>query len=201
MNKRIKFAALLVILSLTLSQLQAFATDAQDKINSNKEQINDLEKQKEDVSNVGESANKDLQGILEKVESKNIELTASNEKVQSFQTKIDELQGQIDGLQGNMDKAQNDIDSKQKLIEKKEQESIERQTMLGNRLRSYYKNDMSSQTLCVILESESITDLISNMINVSKLLKLDEDLLKEIKEIQARLDEEKASSTKRSGQA
>ncbi|HEY5524838.1 MAG TPA: hypothetical protein VIK26_05825, partial [Clostridium sp.] len=196
MDKRIKIGALLVVLSLTLSPLQAFATEAQDKINSNKEQINDLEKQKENVSNIGESANKDLQGILEKVESKNIELTASNEKVQSFQTKIDALQGQIDGLQGNMDKAQNDIDSKQKLIEKKEQESIERQTMLGNRLRSYYKNDMSSQTLYVILESESITDLISNMVNVSKLLKLDENLLKEIKEIQASLDEEKVSLQK-----
>ncbi|PRR82316.1 murein hydrolase activator EnvC family protein [Clostridium vincentii] len=196
MNKKIKFGAFLVVLSLTLSPLKAFATDLEDQINSNNQQKNELEKRKEEVNNLGDSANKDLQGILEQVESKNIELTASNEKVQAFQTEIDALQGQIDGLQGSTDKAQNDIDSKQELIEKKEQESIERQTMLGNRLRSYYKNDMNSQALYVVLESESITDLISNMINVSKLLNLDEDLINEIKDIQAILDEEKLLSQK-----
>lgn len=196
MNKRMKFAALLVILSLTLRPMQVVATEAQDKINSNKEQIKALEKEKEDVSKVGDSVNKDLQGIIEEVETKNIELTASNEKVKSFEMKINALQGQIDGLQGSMDRAQNDIESKLKLIEEKEQESIERQTMLGNRLRSYYKNDMSSQTLYIILESKSITDLISNMTNVYKLLNLDEELLKKIKEIQEILDAEKLSLQK-----
>lgn len=193
MHKKTKMVALFVILSLSLSPLQAFATDLQDQINSNNQQKNELKNQKEDIEKLAEGANKELQIIKEKAAAKGIEVTESNVKVQSFQTKIDELQAQIDELQGTMDKAQIDIDSKQKLIEKEEQESQERQNMLGNRLRSYYKNDMSSQTLKAILKSESITDLISNIVNVSKLLDLDQNLLKKIEETKESLAKEKVS--------
>jgi len=186
MDKRIKRGAFLVAVSLALSPLQTFATNSQSEINK-------LEKEKQNASNNQESVNKDLEEISLKAAEKRAELNVSNEKVQSFQTKIDELQGKIDVLQWNTDKAQKDIESKQKLIETKELESIERQKMLGERLRSYYKNDMNSQTLCVILKSDSITDLISNMMNVSKLLKLDKKLLKEIEATKENLDKEKVS--------
>lgn len=196
MHKKTKKIALFVILSLSLSPLKVFATDLQDQINSNNQQKNELENQKENIEKLSEGANKELQIIKEKAAAKGIEVTESSVKVQSFQTKIDELQGQIDELQGTMNKAQTDIDAKQKLIEKEEQESQERQDMLGNRLRSYYKNDMNSQTLYVILKSESITDLISNIMNVSKLLNIDQKLLKEIQETKEKLANEKVSLQK-----
>jgi murein DD-endopeptidase MepM/ murein hydrolase activator NlpD len=175
MYKRIKIGALVIAVSLILVPLQTFATSIAEKKN---EQA---------------GVNKQLEATEVKVKEKQDNLTATNEKVQSFQTKIDEVQGRIDVLQFNTDKAQKDIESKQNLIVKKEQESLETQNMLGERLRSYYKNDMNSQTLCIILNSESITDLISNMINVSKLMKLDQDLLKEIEAIKISLAEEKVS--------
>ena len=188
MHKKTKRVALFLVLSLSLSlsPLKAFAVDKQNE-------INELEKQKQNSIKSQESIENDKKETSLKVAGKMDELTASNVKVQSFQTKIDELQGQIDELQGNLDKAQSDIDSKQKLIEKEEQESKERQDMLGNRLRSYYKNDMSSQTLNAILKSESITDLISNIVNISKLLDLDQNLLKKIEETKESLDKEKVS--------
>ncbi|MGG7178674.1 murein hydrolase activator EnvC family protein [Clostridium paraputrificum] len=195
-RRAIRLIALLVIGALTFNGQVVLATGSsnlQDKINGNKQEIEKLEKEKNQVNEQSKSANADLETILKKVEAKNVELMASNKKVDSFQKNIDELQSQIDKVQADINRMDDEIKSKEEQIVKKEKESVEREEILGERLRNYYKNDMISQIMAMLINSDGLGSLISNIYNISKLINMDNNLLKEIKNIQEQLDKDKIS--------
>ena len=195
-KKVIKLVAALILCTLTFNGQAVLATgntNLKDKIKGNTEEIEKLKEEEDAIKQRMNSTDSELEDILKKVKIKSAELMASNEKVDSFQKNIDELQAQIDKVQSDINRMDEDIKSKEEQIVKKENEAIEREELLGERLRNYYKNDMASQILGMLINSDGLGSLISNIYNISKLINMDNNLLEEIKNIQEQLDKDKIS--------
>lgn len=169
------------------------STELQNQINSNNEKINELEQRKSELASKEAAINSEVQEILNKVMEKNLEIEESNKNIEIFQVKIDELQVQIDAIQSEIESKELSIKDKENEIAQKEEEAIKREELLGNRLRGYYKNDMNGQFLNMLFNSDSISELISNITNIGKILNMDGNLLNEIKETKSELEEEKLS--------
>ncbi|MGL4774655.1 MAG: murein hydrolase activator EnvC family protein [Clostridium sp.] len=191
MKVKFKVLSLIMAMCLFLNVQVANATGSssiQDQINGNNDKINQLEKEKEELNNKKTEAQKELDELMKKVNSKEKELNSSAEKVNEFQRKIDELQKSIDDVQAKISKMDDEIKLKEKVIEEKKKEADEREKLLGGRLRSYYKMDMTSQFIYILVSSNSFSDLISNVFNINKLINMDNQLLNDIEKTKAELE-------------
>ena len=138
------------------------------------------------------------------IDAKQQELDEGKEKVEELEGEMDEIQSSIDETQSNIDDVSSQIvdlqsqisENQQKLDKKKEelQTSIEN---LNKRLRNMYKNG-SIGFIDVILSSESVADLITNVELVGRIYASDKDLVaslekeyQEIEEIQTALESQK----------
>ncbi|MBD7913008.1 MULTISPECIES: peptidoglycan DD-metalloendopeptidase family protein [Clostridium] len=199
-KKRNKLVTIFITLTLiTNSQITyaAGTSSLQDKMNKNNQQIDALEKQEKGVQDQKANEEKNLDDVMKKVNAKSAELAEANKKVQSFQSKIDELQSNISNYQSSINANNEEIKLKELLIKDNEEEIIEREKMLDDRLRSYYKNNMSSQIIHVIAKSGSISEMINTISTISKLMSMDSKLMKEVKEIKEALEKEKVTLQKK----
>lgn len=194
MKFKFKLIALTLITCILFNVRVANATGSlQDQINNNNDKINALEKEKDDVNKKKSEAQKELDKLLSQVQQKEKELNASSKKVNDFQSKINELQKSIDDIEAKVNKMDKEIESKQNKILEKKEEAKEREKMLGERLRGYYKMDMSSQFIYIIFNSTSFTDLVSNVFNINKLINMDNVILEDIEKIRDDLEKEQKS--------
>ncbi|MGL5087153.1 MAG: murein hydrolase activator EnvC family protein, partial [Clostridium sp.] len=125
------------------------------------------------------------------------ELRTAEKDVEVFQVKIDKLQEDINIIQKSIDSAESDILKTQNLIAEKEAEVIKTQDMLDERLRSYYKMNISSQFLYMIIKSEGLGELLGNVQAITRVINIDRDLMDSIKKIQKELLVEKDTLDKR----
>lgn len=99
---------------------------------------------------------------------------AAVENFEAAEKKMKDLQAQIETTQAEIEKTGKKIEKKKKEIAKQEED-------LGNRLTAMYKTGTVGY-VDVILSSEGITDLISNLGMVQQILESDQDLLKSLEE-------------------
>lgn len=163
----------------------------QEQINENQNQINDLEKEKDKVENEINNQNAELNGILDKINEKSSDLEAAREEVKSYQLKIDEVQKEIDNINSEIYKSQSEIESREKTIEEKEKDALRIKGNIEKRLRSYYKMDVATNYIYLILKSENILSLFNNIQSIFRIINFDKQLINEAKEIQAQLEKEK----------
>ena len=163
----------------------------QQQINENQNQINDLEKEKDKVENEINNQNAELNGILDKINEKSSDLEAAREEVKSYQLKIDEVQKEIDNINSEIYKSQSEIESREKTIEEKEKDALRIKGNIEKRLRSYYKMDVATNYIYLILKSENILSLFNNIQSIFRIINFDKELINEAKEIQAQLEKEK----------
>lgn len=194
-KKLLKVLAVFSIFCFMFDTSIVYATnssDIKDKINSNNEAIDKLKDEKDKIQSQVNNVNKELDDITQQINAKNNELEQSSKKVNEFQFRINSLQTDINIVQEKIDNTNNDIIQKEKLISEKEQEALERENMLGVRIRNYYKNDMTTQILAFLVSSDGLSTLISNIYNVKRILNNDKDLLNEVSVMKETLTNEKA---------
>lgn len=180
------------VLTLNYSVIWAESTgDIQEQIDKNKESMNQLESEKDRLNNEKEQEKSKLDEILNDIDSKSNELNKVTEEVNNYQSKIDSIQSEVDNIHNNILSTQNDISDKETLIKLKEEEQKSTQELLDKRLRSYYKVDMTSQYIYMVLKSKSITELFNTMGNVLRIMLIDRELINKAKESQYILNNEK----------
>ena len=138
------------------------------------------------------------------IDEKQQELDEGKEKVEELEGEMDELQSSIDETQNSIDDVSSqivdlhaDIYENQQKLDKKKEELQESVKNLNQRLRNMYKNG-SIGFIDVILSSENVTDLITNVELVGRIYASDRDLVsalekeyQEIEEIQTALESKK----------
>ena len=117
---------------------------------------------------------------------------AATKSFEAAEEKLEELQESIEETQAEIKKTD-------KKIEKKKAEIEEQEENLGNRLTAMYKTGTVGY-VDVILSSEDIADLISNIGMVQKILESDQGMLKDLekqhkklKKLEKQLEEEELS--------
>ncbi|MGG7142425.1 murein hydrolase activator EnvC family protein [Clostridium nigeriense] len=193
MNRILKVITLTitVVFSANIIAFAESTSSLQDKIDQNKNEIDNLEDAKDEVNSEIDSQNSELQGILDKIDEKSKELEAAKEEVNYYQSKIDEVQEEIDIINNKIVKSENEIASKENLIVEKENEQIKLKENIDRRLVSYYKMDVATQYIYLILKSEDILSLFNNIQSVFRIINLDRTLAQKAKDLQEQLESEK----------
>ena len=170
----------------------------ENKIESNKSKISDLESQKNQISKEKSNEKSKLDEIQSKLDSKGEELAKSQQKVDDYENKIDVVQNKISKVESEIGKLQEEIKNVEDEIKAKEKEKLEKENMLGSRLRNIYKTNYTEKMLAVLLSSRDLSDFISKFANFSKIVKIDQGLIKEVESIQEDLKKnEKELNAKR----
>jgi len=197
---RINSIISLCIIFFSTSYISVFAetsTSIKNEIEANKEVINEIEEEKNRVKEQKEAHDSELDSLFEKIDAKGQELLEAEKDVEKFQVKIDKLQEEIDTIQKTIDDAKEEIEQKEKLITQKEEELAETQGMLDQRIRSYYKMNITSQYIYMILKSDGIGQLLSNIQSIARVINIDRELMDNIKKVQKELLVEQENLQKR----
>ncbi|WP_195262618.1 M23 family metallopeptidase [Clostridium sp. 1001275B_160808_H3] len=199
MNKKLRAVtlAVVVIFSSNTLVLAESSSSLQDKIEQNQNDISNLENEKDKVNGEIEDQSSELQGILNQIDEKGKDLESAKAEVDSYQAKIDEVQSEIDRINSEITSAENEISTKEALITEKEEEGRKIKEALDQRVRNYYKMDVTANYIYMILRSESIVSLFNNIQNVFRIMTLDKGLMESAKEIQKQLEDEKVEISKK----
>ena len=133
------------------------------------------------------------------------EVQEARNKYSELETKISELNTQIEILDGEMtkltDKINNnkaEIENLNNQIENTEKEIAKKEDILGTRLRELYKSGGETDYISIILNAESFSDLITKIDAANRIIKLDQNIIDEVKETKEKLDEKVTSLNKKS---
>ncbi|WP_297629858.1 M23 family metallopeptidase [uncultured Clostridium sp.] len=177
-----------------LGEVVAFAdTNKENQIEQNKNKINELEKDKEKIDGEKEQELEKLSEIMKEIESKTKNLDKYQSEVDKYQKEIDKINGEISALENKITDLGNKIAQTEEKITNNEEEKKVREEILGQRLSNYYKIDMNAQFLHMLFSSNSVGEFFSTLFNIEKIIKTDQTLITEIKELTVQLGEEKKS--------
>ncbi|WP_307738862.1 hypothetical protein [uncultured Parolsenella sp.] len=118
-------------------------------------------------------------------------LDAISDEYASLSEQLNQTVAQIEQVQAQIDTKQAEIKAKQNEIDKKQAELSAKQQQLSDRIAASYKGG-SSSLLDVILNSSSFEDLSSNLAYLGKINQSDEELINEVKDAKAALEQDKA---------
>ncbi|GIM27544.1 metalloendopeptidase [Clostridium polyendosporum] len=191
MIKKKVFSLLLCFALFSGNYVQANAISKeslQNQINSNNEKIDDLKDKQQQISKEKENQKDELDKIQEQLDQKSNVVKDSQSKIDNYQTQINSLQSKITQVQDQINKVTNQIRLTEDEIKEKQQEEKEKKELLGRRLRTAYKNNIGEQFISVILESNDITDFITKVANIAKIVEKDNELINEVQKIQDELN-------------
>lgn len=122
----------------------------------------------------------------------------ASKNFEEAEARLEALQGQVEQTRADIAATEAEIESTKAKMQKKEQEIEEQNNALNNRLTAMYKTGTVG-FVDVVLSSESVEDLLSNVGMVHKILESDQELLKklqkdyaELKEMKKHLEEQQA---------
>jgi len=155
-----KIASLLLAMVMVFSVMTAaYASSAQEQLDD----INDQIDQKKDL-----------------IKANNDKISEMSQQIIDLGVKINDTQIRIDGLTDSINETKAKIVEKLAELEKKEAEVEKQDTSLNARLRAMYKKGNSGM-LSVILNSTSVTELLTNIEMSKKIYAADSDLLYKLK--------------------
>lgn len=170
--KRKHGMALLIILTMATTSLFSFA---------------DTAKQITDDLNAKKAEQKKLTNEINKVKKQETQVLA---KIQSLEGEIDRSEGEIETLKNKISNTENRISTAIHNIEVAEQNIGHKQDVMGERVNIMYRNGNIGYAE-VLLNSKSLTDLLTNLDMVKKIVNHDVELLKEMEAQKAIIEEEK----------
>lgn len=195
MNKgfvRVCISFLIISISFGFTRVLAENNESiKNEIDNNKDRIEELEKEKEEIQDEILSEEEALKRIEEEIKEKREELLKVSKEVEVFQNEIDLIQEEVDKIEDEILKIEEEISIKEEKIENLIKEQEKQKVLLANRLRNYYKLDISNQYLYMILSSENIFELLNKLYNITILMKIDRDLMKSNKESEENITLEK----------
>ena len=134
--------------------------------------VTDLQNQKNDVSN----SKKDLEDDLEEVEAEKSETLS---KIEELSSQISESQKNLESLNSKVKELEQSIKQKEQELEEAEKKQQEQEEALENRLIAQYKTGNESYW-SVLLNQSSFLDFFSNLHNIERVAKLDQELIESI---------------------
>ncbi len=164
----------IIILLITTTSLFSFANNAAEYNNKLKE---NQSKQKE-ISNQINQVKKKEEELIDKIQTLELQISKSEKEIKSLKSKISMTESDIDTSQKNLRVAEENIE--------------EKQDVMGDRINVMYKKGNIGYAE-VILNSKDITELLTNLDMVKKIVAHDIDLLKELKEQRNIIEDEKIS--------
>lgn len=196
-RKKISFMLTLVFV-LSLSTQAFGATNTQ--IDKNNSMINELNQDKSDLENEKQQVNEDILIILNDIQSKETEINAVQEDIDNLQSQINQLQDDIDNTTSNILKAEEEIKEIEDEYIEKEKEQKEKEDLLQKRLRRNYINNTYNEFLGVIVDSSSISEMLSKVKYVTDIIQTDNDAIHYLKDLKTDLkkSEEKLNKDKKS---
>lgn len=122
----------------------------------------------------------------QQIEQKQAEYTNAEQKLNALEMELQKLQGEAEKIQGNINKTNTEISNKEKdiqklgeEIEKLQKDLKEKEELYGKRMRAIYKSGTPGY-IEVLVQSKGISDLVSNVQAVSKLMSLDKKMMNDI---------------------
>ncbi len=164
-NRRL--AALLLALVLLFSAIGAANSVYAGALEDAKNELSSIQSQLKNLKAQIESGKKEAKELQSK-------LTSLDRSISSAEAAVDKLNAEIDDTKRRVADAQN-------ALNKKESEVADQDEMMGLRIRNMYKNGEAS-ILQILLGSESITDLMTNIDMAARIMDNDVDLLEQLKD-------------------
>ncbi|GIM28813.1 hypothetical protein CPJCM30710_14790 [Clostridium polyendosporum] len=103
-------------------------------------------------------------------------------KAQQLDKEIDAVLKKIDTNKKNMNAIARDIKNTQIKLEAAENDSKAHEELLNTRLRAVYKNDVNNTYIGMILSSNSLSDFVSRLNMITKVIEMDKDIIAKAKE-------------------
>ena len=145
------------------------------------EEIDAANKAAQDAKAATEAKRKEAKDAAKKAAAAIDNFEAAEEELNSLQDQMDATQAQINYLTAQIAEKEAEIEATVKKIQKKEAEIQAQNDALGDRLTAMYKTG-SAGFVDVVLNSESVEDLLANLGMVQKILESDQKLLEKLKE-------------------
>lgn len=123
--------------------------------------------------------NKEIQSQKDKLKEGKEKEAALSKEIQDLEKKIGTLENEINSLSGKIQETENKIKTAEEELKAAEEKVAEQNENLNDRLRAMYKNG-SVGFLDVILNSGSISELISNLEMVKIIYSSDQEVLKQL---------------------
>lgn len=136
-------------------------------------------------------ADKSQQELEDEIDANNQQSEQIEREMSEIQAEIDESKARISELSGEITQLQAEIEENEKKLEQQQKELDRNAKNLDQRLRNMYKNG-SIGFIDVILSSENVTDLITNVELVARIYNGDKEL---VDALQAQYDETMALQT------
>lgn len=173
MSKR-HIISLIILFLVTATSLFSFANNATYYNNQLKE---NKDKQK-NISNQLNKVKKEEEEIITKIQTLESKINESEEEIKSLRAKISKTESEIGITLENLEIAEENIEDKQDIM--------------GDRINVMYRNGTIGYAE-VLLNSKSITELLTNLDMIQRIVEHDVDLLKELKEQKDIIEKEKIS--------
>ncbi len=171
MNKKCRIC-LIILVFIIATSLFSFGNNAT-KYN------NQLKENKDKQKNISDE--------LKQVKDKEEEAIS---KIRTLDSRIDKSEEEIRGLKTKISKKESEIKTTLKKLETAEENIGNKQDIMGDRINIIYRNGTIGY-IEVLLNSNSITELLTNLDMVKKIVEHDVDLLKELKKQRDIIEEEK----------
>ncbi|XZH78947.1 murein hydrolase activator EnvC family protein (plasmid) [Clostridium perfringens] len=189
MKKGLKFVTSCLV---TLSFANTIVSAApKDKINENKNKIEQMEKEKENIKSEKNKIDSEVLDLMS-------QLDAKQEEIDKVQAEVDILQKEINLLQDEINEASNKIASTENKISDIEKDYNEQsnkqkyqEEVLRGRLRRNYINNTYNEFLGIILDSDSLSEVLFKIKYVNDIMKMDKDIINSLKETKVKLEETK----------
>lgn len=133
-----------------------------------------------------DQARSQYQALKDKVEEINVKIQNIDAEISPLVQKMNENEVQISNLN-------NQIDNTNKEIVQAKEDIGGQEEVLGDRLREVYKSGGQASYLTVLLSSDSLSDLISNIDSAKRVVELDNKVIDELNLSKDKLDEKVTS--------
>ena len=169
-----KMLGIFIVIVLSMQNSFVYALTETQKLEQKQDKINDQ---------IDEALKK--QDKLEKQKS------AAMKAVEDLIGKVSSAESEVEKLENQSNELQEQIDSKEKDIQQKEQEYIEQNELLDERLIAMYESGDTSY-LEVLLTSSSMTDFLAKYYAATELIEYDKELMRKTQEQKTQIELEKA---------
>lgn len=185
MNKN-KIISLAVLSALACSTVSVQA-DTNSTISSNNNKIDSLKQEKESLESSKQSVQDELMGIVQQMESKQNEIDAVQEKIDILQEEINKLQESIIQTSEDIDYTEKRIVETEMIYKDKENEQKYQEDVLSNRIKRSYMNNTYNELLGVILDSDSLSEILFKTKYIRDIVNNDKDAIETLKETKIEL--------------
>lgn len=124
----------------------------------------------------------EYEALQKKISALEEDIFQLNDDITAARTAITANNNEIETLQSSISETEAAIEDSQKALDRK-------QALYDTRMRQFYKRGGQASYLSILLGSEGLTDFLSNLKAVAKLMELDNEIISSYKEQEASLND------------